>query len=180
MICVYSRTSRMPHIKSTQSGEPLNVVHRVAADKIVKWTNEGIEALESTRDRLLARSFIRASLAMLGEGFDRLDPAQEREIAGDPVEDSDFTDLIENAKGLSRKVHESLEEGEVENAARYLNSIYHLWGNGYEGIGSLTPRPRDYAAAISRFSDEALSSPSQERLPSHMHRFEHHAHSPRH
>jgi hypothetical protein len=154
-----------------QSQEPI-LVHRIATEKVNKWTNEAIDALTTTRDRMLARSFIRAALAMLGEGVDRLDISHEREIAGSLVEDSDFSDLIENAKGLSRKVHESLEEGEVLIAVRYLKTIYHLWGDG--GEGSLTPRPRDYAAAMSRFSDESLSSPGQERLPSQIQHLEHH------
>jgi len=161
------------HIKSP-GGNEATVVHKVTAEKVYKWTLEAIEILDSTRDRVLARSFIRAALAMIGEGVDRLDVAQEKEIAGAIVEDSDFSDLVDNARGLARKVHEALEEGESVNAICYLKSIYRLWGNGSEGSGSLTPRPRDYSAAMSRFSEEALSSPSQERLPSHIQHMEHH------
>ena len=150
-------------------------VDQHVVEKIHKWCHEAIEALEKTRNRMLARSYIRAALAMLGEGVGRVDQAVESEIAGTVVDDADFADLIENAKGLSRKVHDSLHEGEVMTAVSYLKSIHRLWGNGDEqgGSGSLTPRPRDYAAAMSRFNEGSLGSPAQERLPSKQQHAEH-------
>jgi hypothetical protein len=39
--------------------------------------------------------------------------------------------------------------------------------------GSLAPRPRDYAAAMSRFSDDNLNSPSRQRGPTQQERLEH-------
>ena len=156
--------------------------HTVAVDKHViekvnKWCHEAIETLEAHRNRAVARSYIRAALAMLGEGVARIDEDREKEIAQSVVDDSDFSELIENAKGLSRKVHECLHEGEVMTAVSYLKSIHRLWGNGDgEGSGSLTPRPRDYSAAMSRFTEGSLASPAQERLPSKQQHAEH-AHS---
>ena len=170
----------MTKITIETSGGPSHhtPVDKHVIEKVNKWCHEAIEALETQRNRMVARSYIRAALAMLGEGVARVDQDRETEIAGSVVDDSDFGELIENAKGLSRKVHESLHEGEVMTAVSYLKTIHRLWGNGDAegGSGSLTPRPRDYAAAISRFSEGSLASPAQERLPSKQQHAEH-AHS---
>jgi hypothetical protein len=148
-------------------------VDKHVIEKVNKWCHEAIETLEVTRNRLVARSYIRAALAMLGEGVGRVDQLHEMEITGSVLDDSDFKDLIENAKGLSRKVHEALHEGEFMTAVSYLKSIHRLWGDGEEGSGSLTPRPRDYVAAMSRFNENSLVSPAQERLPSKQQHAEH-------
>jgi len=155
-------------------GPKQTVVDKHIIEKINKWCYEAIEALEVHRNRVVGRSYIRAALAMLGEGVSRVDQDREMEIAGSVIDDSDFAQLIENAKGLVRKVHESLHEGEVITAVSYLKTIHRLWGNGdSEGSGSLTPRPRDYNAAMSRFTEGALGSPAQERLPSKQQHAEH-------
>ena len=160
-------------IEAIGSGTLHHTVDKHVIEKVNKWCNEAIETLDVTRNRLVARSYIRAALAMLGEGVGRVDQHHEIEVTGSVLDDSDFTDLIENARGLSRKVHVALHEGEFMIAVSYLKSIHRLWGDGGEGSGSLTPRPRDFTAAMSRFNENTLLSPAQERLPSKLQHAEH-------
>lgn len=129
------------------------------ADQVALLCESAISVL-SKSDRTSARAFIRGALAVLGEGVRRVDESEE---AGQLMDEADFEEAGRNCQGLCKKVHTALREMDKDSAVEYLKCMHRLLGTGHEGSGSLTPRPRDYSAAISRFSEEALI----ERLPSH-------------
>lgn len=143
------------------------VVSKVVADKAIELCESGLTLLTRVHPgRITARAFIRGALVMLGEGVKPLDEAQEFQAAGGTIDEEDFEEIVRNCQSLIRKAKESLSEDHPHNAAKYLKSIHRLLGSGEEGSGSLTPRPKDYAAAMSRFAEDSLSSPSRQRLPS--------------
>ncbi len=148
-------------------------VNEVVAHKIINMAEEALQLLRTQRDRVTGRALIRAAMAMIGEPVRAIDFNEENDAAGENLDDSDFHDMCHNVEAIIQKVKESFRDR--ENLVAYLRATYRLLGSG-AGSGSLTPRPRDYAAAMSRFNEESLSSPSQQRASTHMERLEH-AHS---
>ena len=140
--------------------------------KLKELCNESLEILSQKRDRLTSRAFIRAGLALIGEGVKEIDHKEELEAAGAAQDEDDFEECVGSVEGMTRKIHESLDDDERESVVTYLKSIYRIMGNS-AAAGSLTPRPRDYAAAMSRFSEDALNSPTQMRGPTQQERLEH-------
>lgn len=116
-------------------------------------------------NRMVARGLVRASLALLGDKVER------ESLTDDDFEDLDeidFEELIINLKSIFRKVKISFIENEKVSALNYLRAALRLLGNGSSSRGCLTPRPRDYTAAIRRFSDDDLSSPIHQENHPHM------------
>ena len=148
-------------------------VNETMAHKIINLAEEALHLLRSQRDRVTGRALIRAALAMMGEPVRAIDFNEEKDAAGENLDESDFHDVCHNVEAIVKKVKDSVHDR--ENLVAYLKATYRLLGSG-AGSGSLTPRPRDYAAAMSRFNEESLSSPSQQRGSTHMERLEH-AHS---
>ena len=110
---------------------------------------------------------------MLGQHVSAIENNKEVDHAGQTIDEDDFESVVTNCNLLLRKVHQSLQENEIDTAANYLHSMHRLLGSTDEGTGSLTHRPRDFSASMSRFADDS-SSPSQQRLPTKM---EHPKHS---
>ena len=141
-------------------------------EKVLALAEEAVRTLIDSRDRITARAFIRGALAMLGEGVREMEHPAEVNAAGNMLDDEDFQDCCTNVEGMARKIKVSLEEKEVDSVVTYLKSIHRLLGNN-AAAGGLTPRPRDYAAALSRFSEDNLNSPSRQRGPTQQERLEH-------
>ncbi len=154
------------------------VINHAMADRVIALADEAVHILTSQKDRITGRSLIRAALGLIGEPLAGADLRLEKDVAGEHLDEADFAEMCHNAEGLVRKVKEAALANEHENTVAYLKSLHRLLGNG-SGSGSLTPRPRDYAAAMSRFSEASLSSPSQQRGSTAMERLEH-AHSHTH
>ena len=167
-----SPSLRISHAVDSLPKNPL-VMNETMTHKVTSLVEEALHVVRSQRDRITARCFIRAALALIGEAVRGVDMNEEKDCAGEHLDESDFHDVVHNVEGLARKVKESVHER--ESLVAYLKSIHRQLGNGV-GSGSLTPRPRDYAAAMSRFGEEALNSPSQQRGSTQMERLEH-AHS---
>ena len=165
------------HAASVAARTPL-VINQAMGHRVVALAEEAVHILKEHRDRITGRSLVRAAMGLIGEPVTGVDLNQEKDVAGENLDDSDFADMCHNADGLVRKVKEAIHTNEHENVVAYLKSFHRLLGNG-TGSGSLTPRPRDYAAAMSRFNEGSLSSPSQQRGSTHMERLEH-AHSHTH
>ena len=173
-----SPSLRISHaITESASRVPL-VISPSMAHRVIALSEEVLQTLKTHRDRIGARSLVRASMALIGEPVSGADANTEKDVAGEHMDESDFADCCHNAEGLVRKIKEAVHENERENVIAYLKSLHRLLGNG-TGSGSLTPRPRDYAAAMSRFSEGSMSSPAGQRASTHMERLEH-AHSQTH
>ena len=147
-------------------------INHVLAERAVALAEEASLTLKGSRDRVTARSLIRAALALIGEPVRHADAHEENNAAGHMLDEGDFMECVHSVEGLVRKVKEALSERERESVVAYLKSIHRMLGNG-EGAGSLTPRPRDYAAAMHRFSEDALNSPAQQRGTTAQERLEH-------
>ena len=158
---------RINHIAKT----PI-VLNHVLAARAVALAEEAVHLLKTSRDRVTARSLIRAALALIGEPVRHADATEESNAAGQILDDADFAEFCESIDGMIRKVKEAVREKERDSVVAYLKSIHRMLGNGV-GSGSLTPRPRDYEAAMHRFADNALNSPSQLRGTTAQERLEH-------
>lgn len=166
-----------PNLRTSQASDSITrivlPVNDLIADRIINIADEALHLLRSQRDRVTGRALIRAAMAMIGEPVGAINFNEEKDAAGENLDDSDFHDMCHNVEAITKKVKESIQDR--ENLVAYLKATHRLLGTG-AGSGSLTPRPRDYAAAMSRFNEESLSSPSQQRASTHMERLEH-AHS---
>ena len=161
---VYMTTVHIPHHHG--------VINGLISSKVLHLAEDAVHVVKTSRDRVAARAFIRAALAALGEAVKQVSITEEIDITGNVLDEDDFHGLFHNVEGLIRKVKQSLADNERDPVVTYLKTIYRMLGNG-EASGSLTPMPRDFAAAMSRFSEDSLSSPTQQRGPTHQERLEH-------
>jgi hypothetical protein len=139
--------------------------------------DSSLSKLRESRDRIVSRALIRAAIGCLGEGLCSINNEVEASLNQVPVDDSDCDELTHSVDSLFRKAKECLCGQDRDFAVKYLKAAYNLIGNKSEGAGSLTPRPRDYSAVMSRFSEEDLSSPLHARLPTAMEHIPHPNHS---
>jgi hypothetical protein len=170
-----SPSLRISHPTTQSVARTPLVINHAMGNRVASLAEEAVQVLKDHRDRITGRSLVRAAMGLIGEPLGGADLYQEKDVAGEHLDESDFAEMCHNADGLVRKVNEAIHANEYENIIAYLKSLHRLLGNG-TGSGSLTPRPRDYAAAMSRFNEGSLSSPSQQRGSTHMERLEH-AHS---
>jgi hypothetical protein len=121
----------------------------------------------------VTHSLLRGALAMLGAEVHSSVNAPDRLVNSD---DQDIESISRNCDVLIHKAKVAIGEDDVQTAIGYIRSTLGLLGCHCSTArpGSLTPRPRDYNAAVSRFGDDALSSPAHARQPSVMELAEHH------
>ena len=169
---------RISHANTESNPRVPLVISPAMAQRVLSLTEEVVHILKSHKDRISARSLVRAAMALIGEPLGGADGNTEKDVAGEYMDEGDFADCCHNAEGLARKIKEAIHENERECVIAYLKSLHRLLGNG-TGSGSLTPRPRDYAAAMSRIGEGSLSSPAGQRGSTNMERLEH-AHSRTH
>ena len=140
--------------------------------KVIELARETLSLLQNQRDRLTGRAFIRAALAALGEGVKETRGHEELHAVGNAQDEDDYIECLTSVEGMVKKMKEAASEKERDSVVTYLKSIYRMLGSN-TASGGLTPRPRDYAAAMSRLGEGALNSPSQLRGPSVQERLEH-------
>ena len=139
--------------------------------KTLELVEEALEVFRNTRDRFISQCLVRAALAFLGEAIKRMDSGENIPSTAEYCSSDDFDEVLPILDGITRKIKTALLENERDNVVSYLESFRRTLS--YEqGSGSSTPRPRDYDAAISRFSD-SFNSPNQQRGSSEQERLEH-------
>jgi hypothetical protein len=180
LVIPHSRLMTLPDMRSTEVPSEANsrapsMNNNAITNRVVSLSEEALHCLRGQRDRITGRAFIRSAMALMGEPVGGADESVEKDVAGESLDEQDYHEMCHNAEGILRKLKESAKLSERENVVSYLKSFHRLLGNG-TGSGSLTPRPRDYAAAMSRIGEGSMSSPAEQRLSTHMERLEH-AHS---
>lgn len=124
-------------------------------------------------DVATAHSLLRGALGLLGAEMHSSTNAPNHLINAD---DQEVSECVHNCEVLLHKAKQCIDAHDMQGAVDYLRSIIGLMGCkcSIARSGSLTPRPRDYTAAVSRFGEGALSSPVHARLPSSVEHVEHH------